>query len=472
MATRRFIGRDRELDKLDSFLRRVKRTGEGAFLSVRGRRQVGKSRLFEEFLGRSGAKSVFYTASQQSADEELEAFRVAVAESNTRAADLAKAGSLGSWEAAFALLASEATKASPVIIIIDEFPYLAESLPAIEAILQKVWDRTLEGQPVFLVLLGSDISMMEKLNTYGRPLYNRAEEMLLAPMSPKEIGEMLSLGAVETLESYLVLGGFPRLATRWERDDTLWKFLKRELQDPESSLVVLGERMLNAEFPSDLRAREIIRAIGSGERTHKGILTKSGVPQKALDEALKTLVEDKRVVVKASPYSAERRTKVPNYYVADPYLRFWLRFIESAIPTLERGRSDLVLASIKNSWLDYQGKAIEPVVQRGVECLLPDPRFGEAHFVGSFWTRDSQQEVDLVGGRERDEAGIVEFVGSIKWRDNKPFSRKDVAALHDHRGVVPGATSDTRLIAVSRTGFDAAGLDVELTAEDIIAAYA
>lgn len=471
MAKRNFIGRDRELKKLEGLLSRVRRTGEGTFLSVRGRRQVGKSRLFEEFLRRNDAKSVFYTASQQSADEELDAFRVAIAASATDAAELAKDGSLGSFEAALTLLASEATKSSPVIIIIDEFPYLAASAPAIEGILQKLWDRTLEGRPVFLVLLGSDISMMEQLSTYGRPLYNRVEEMTLAPMSPSELGEMLSLGAVETLEAYLVLGGFPRLASRWQDGDTLWRFMKRELEDPESSLVVLGERMLSAEFPADLRARAIVRAVGSGERSHKGLLAKSGIAQKQLDEALKVLVEDKRVIRKVWPYSAERRTKVPNYYVADPYLRFWLRFIEGAIPTLERGRPDLALDAIKGSWLDYQGRAVEPIVLGGIERLLPDPRFGKAQFVGSFWTRDNQVEVDLVGGRDREEAEVVEFVGSIKWRDNKPFSRKDLADLSDHRGLVPGATSDTRLIAVSRTGFDVSGLDVGLTADEIVAAY-
>ena len=471
MTRRAFIGRDRELQKLDDLLARVRRTGGGAFLSIRGRRQVGKSRLLEEFLHRSITKAVFYTASQQGAEEELEAFRQAVAASHTDAAQIAAGGSLGSWEAALTLLASEATTASPVIIIIDEFPYLAESLPAIEGIVQKVWDRTLDGRPVFLVLVGSDISMMEQLSTYGKPLYNRADELVMSPMSPKEIGDMLSLGPVETLEAFLILGGFPRLAGRWESGDTLWKFLKRELDDPESSLVVLGERMLNAEFPADLRAREIVRAIGSGQRTHSGVQSKSGVSQKQLDEALKTLVEDKRVIVKARPYSVERRTRLTNYYVADPYLRFWLRFIEGGIPTLQRGRGDLVLAGIKNSWLDYQGRAIEPIIQRGTERLLPDPRFGDAQFVGSFWTRDNRIEVDLVGGRGDNEAEVVEFIGSIKWRDNKAFSRRDLAALTDHRPQVPGATGDTRLVAVSRQGFDVTGLDVELSAQDIVAAY-
>ncbi len=68
--------------------------------------------------------------------------------------------------------------------------------------------------------------------------------------------------------------------------------------------------------------RQIIRAIGSGERTHKGVLGKSGIPQTPLDAGLKALVEEKRAVVKHRPYSDEQRRKIPNYYIADPYLAF------------------------------------------------------------------------------------------------------------------------------------------------------
>jgi AAA+ ATPase superfamily predicted ATPase len=44
-------------------------------LALRGRRQIGKSRLVEEFIGRSGSSAVFYTASRQSATGELRGIR-------------------------------------------------------------------------------------------------------------------------------------------------------------------------------------------------------------------------------------------------------------------------------------------------------------------------------------------------------------------------------------------------------------
>ena len=325
--------------------------------------------------------------------------------------------------------------------------------------------------PVLLIVVGSDISMMEALTTYGRPLYNRPTELVVDPLSPAELATMLDLEARDALEAYLVMGGFPRLASRWQSRDDLWKFLNRELEDPESSLIVMGERMLAAEFPADLKAQSVIKAIGSGERTFSGILQHSDVGQTALSDILDAMETKKRVIDKTLPYSAKPHPKLSRYYVSDSYLRFWLRFIEGNITTVQRGRGDVVLAGIKKSWLSYQGRAIEPIIRRGIENLLPDRRFREALFVGGYWNRDSSIEVDLVGGREANTTAKVDFIGSIKWHDKSAFDRDDLAELNSNRSEIPGVNGDTRLVGVSRTGFNVAGLDLELGADDVLEAY-
>ena len=43
-------------------------------IAMRGRRQVGKSRLVEEFIRRSEARAIFYTASNKSSEAELRRF--------------------------------------------------------------------------------------------------------------------------------------------------------------------------------------------------------------------------------------------------------------------------------------------------------------------------------------------------------------------------------------------------------------
>ncbi len=467
---KRFVGRETELARLQEQLDWVRHSRSGRMLALRGRRQIGKSRLVEEFLGRSGARAVFYTASRQSAVGELRSFSEQIAASATDAAAVAAAGPIGSWEAALTIATSDASTREPIVLVIDELPFLIESEPAIEAIIQKQWDRRLEARPVLLLLIGSDVSMMAALNDYGRPLYGRVREMTIGPLSPAAIGAMLELGAAAALDAYLAIGGFPRLAEIWHRGEDLWRFLRRELQNPESPLIVLGERSLGAEFPIEPKARDALEAIGAGERVFTAILRRAGMSNKTLETTLATLIA-KRVIEKSLPYSAQPRPKLSRYHVCDPYLRFWLRFIHASIPALERGRGDLVYRHIRECWASFAGHAIEPLARSAIQALLPDPRFGGAEFVGSFWNRDNSVEVDLVGGRGLTTSEQIDFVGSIKWRDRGKLDRGDFSRLIQHRALIPGATEETLLVGVSRGGFSVDGLDVRLTPEDILAAF-
>lgn len=463
-----FVGRRGELDRLDTLLAEAG-GGSGVMLAVRGRRQVGKSRLVGEFIDRAGVPAVYFTASGQAPRVELAEFMRAAIAVGVVTGDLPADG-VASWEAALLLATAGAAAGAPVAVVIDELPYLAAGEPAIEGILQKVW-RTLERRAVLLILIGSDISMMESLTQYRRPLYGRAQEMVVRPLTVADLASMRGLDAVAALDAYLVVGGFPRLASRWRARDTIRTFLRRELADEASPLVVTGERMLTGELPADLNARAVLTAIGAGERSHGAITSRSGVGRGTFEKALGALVE-KRMVDRLTPYAEPTTDKLPRYVVADPYLRFWLRFVQPAIEVIARGRPDLAVSGIEAGWPAYRGRAIEPVVRASIERLLPDARFGDARFVGGFWTKDNRTEVDLVGGRDPARARTVDFVGSIKWRDREPFGADDRAALLDARGRVPGATPTTRLVGVSRTGFAGPGLDVAIGPEDLVAAWA
>jgi uncharacterized protein len=470
MDTRRFVGRGQELAALTRHLDHVRNSGSGRMLCLRGRRQVGKSRLVEEFIRRSSARAVFYTASRQSAVEELRSFSEQLVASAVDSAGVAAAGPLGSWEAALAVATGDASAQDPVVVVIDELPFLIESEPAIEGILQKQWDRTIEARPVLLILVGSDISMMRALGEYGRPLYGRMTEMTVGPLSPAAVGQMLRLAPKATLDAYLAIGGFPRLAEIWRPGEDLWRFLRRELGNPESPLVVLGERSLRAEFPDELKARAALEAIGAGERVFTAIMRRGGLSNKTLETTLKALA-DKHVIEKALPYSAKAHPKLSRYAVADPYLRFWLRFIRTGFPAIERGRGDLVYRQIRDAWAPYTGHAIEPLVREAVQRMLPDPRFASAEWAGAYWNRDNSVEVDLVGGRRPDGSERIDFVGSIKWRERGDFGRSDLSDLIRHRALIPGTTEETLLVGVSRNDFAVDGLDVRLTPQDILGAF-
>ncbi|MGH2469402.1 MAG: ATP-binding protein, partial [Chloroflexota bacterium] len=313
-----------------------------------------------------------------------------------------------------------------------------------------------------------DLHMMEQLGHYDRPLYGRAREQIVDPLSPADVADMTGLTGADALDAYLVCGGFPMLAERWQSGESFWRYLQHELT-PTSPLIVNAERMLAAEFPSEAQARAILEVIGSGETTFNNVSKSAGINHAGVTRALEVLVQ-KRAVEIMRPASIDRAAKNTRYSIADSYLRFWLRFIGPAIGEIERGHADLVFSSIERDWNQYRGHAVEPVVREAVRRLHPPT--GRASYVGAYWTRTNDVQVDLVGvGKERDNVQI-EFVGSIKWRDSARFDASDVAALARDRLKVPGATESTPMVGVSRSGFDEVkSLARKLDDADIVAAF-
>lgn len=465
----RFVGREVELGRLTKLLGQVRRTGAGVLLSMRGRRRVGKSRLVEEFIRKSRCSAVYFTPIQGPGSVELDRFLTAVGSSKAPAgAEVGRGVLATSWEAALELAVRGATKKTPIVLVLDEFPYLAAKEPTIEAVLQLLWDRTYRRAPVMVILIGSDRATMEALTTEGRPLFDRAREFVVSPLSPATIADMLGLAPAEALDAYAVIGGFPVLAIEWGRRRSLRDYLTEALTDPSSFLVISAERTLAAEFPADVQARAVLAAVGSGSRAHGALLSRAGLPQVSLDRALQILV-DKGVVDRLTPYSAEAAGRNRLYVVSDPYLRFWLRFVGDGLDTIERGRGALVVDNALAGWPAFRGRAIEPIIRAAIEQLLPDSRFGGARHVGGYWNRTATVEVDLVGGDRQPVAKRIDFVGSIKWGEKRTFTRTDTAALAEQRGSVFGTDEKTRLIGVSRGGFAKdTGLDLELGAPEIL----
>jgi AAA+ ATPase superfamily predicted ATPase len=466
-----FVGRRHEIALLSRMLDGVRETRRGAFLSVRGRRRVGKSRLVEEFARASGSSYVYYVSTRQESAQELGRFQEAVRASALPTAEGMRGTAFETWEAALTLAGSGASWEHPAIVVVDEFPYLTERDPNIEAVVQKVWDRSLQAQPVMLILIGSDVATMEALSEHGRPLYDRPRELVVQPLTPADVASIVRLDGADALDAYLAIGGFPELALAWGPGRKLWEFLGEALEDPTSPLIVSAERALRAEFPTQAQARTVLSLVGVGERAFTAIQARAGLPRTSLDRALHLLAE-KHVAQKQLPYAGRAASGSGRWLVSDPYLRFWLRFVEPNVELVERGRGRLALELVRRDWEGYRGRAIEPIVRASIERMLPAEHFGDARFVGGYWTRDNRVEVDLVGGTERSAPTPVSFVGSVKWRQDAPFNRTDAAVLASTRAAIPGAGPATPLVGVSRGAFDDAGvLDVELSADELLAAW-
>src|SRR5580693_6096011 len=324
-----FVGRKSELALLRKRLAGITASGTGTALVIRGRRQVGKSRLAQEFCDHAGVPYVFFSATKGASPvEAITEFLAELSNSSVpRDQALVPAEPTASWPDAFRVLAAVLPD-RPVVVVLDELPWLAEQDDVFDGALQTAWDRLLSRRQVLLLLLGSDMHMMERLTAYDRPFFGRADNFLLRPLNPAEVGAALGLQPPDAIDAYLMSGGLPGILRAWPEEMNALAFAEAEAEDPASPLFGVPEGALLAEFPVPDMARRIIEAIGGGDRTHANIAAEAGsraclIPSGTLSPLLNRLVADKRVLAVEEPLSV-RGSKPALYRVADSNLRFYL----------------------------------------------------------------------------------------------------------------------------------------------------
>lgn len=481
-----FTGRSRELRILGSWLDKVRTASGGSAgqaLVIKGRRRIGKTRLVQEFCARSGLPYVFFQATRgQPAPLARRALFDAVAGAHgmrEHGATLGQAAAPEDWVRTLAAVAAALPADEPVILVLDEVPWLAEADAGFDAALKTAWDMHLSAKPVLLLILGSDLAMMDRLTSYEHPFYGRAGQYTVGPLNPADVQDSTALDAADALDAYLVTGGFPEVVTDWRTGESVADYLTRQVEDPSSVLLTTGERSLAAEFPARLQAYRVLRAIGSGERTFSGIAASTGgadghpLAHGTLAPILAELIDSKKIVAADLPLSTRPAPKLKRYRIADTYLRFWLAHLENAVAQAERGRGDVSAARIQRSWPSWRGRAVEPVIREALARRVPDGLFPEATEVGGWWNRQNNPEIDLIGADAQPVARRLFFAGSVKWRDETPFGVRDLAELASAVQQVPGAEG-AALIAVSRlppTGAAAEGLAAHWGPEDVLAVW-
>jgi uncharacterized protein len=316
--------------------------------------------------------------------------------------------------------------------------------------------------------VGSDLSMMEALTSYGRPFHQRGTQLKVGPLNPADVAAMAGLSAAEAFDAALVTGGLPIICARWRHGEGMGSFLARELANPVSPLVVSAQLSLAAEFPDQAQARMVLAAIGSGERTFSNIARAAGgIAHSTLTRAADLLIS-KGVVAGELPVSLSP-SKERRYRITDSYLRFWLAFLGPHLAEVDRMRSDLTLARIERSWTDWRGRAVEPLVREALARLLPARGIPAAPVISGYWTRSNDVEIDIVGADREPIAQQLLFLGSVKWLETGQFDAHDLVALQRHRDRI--TPDPVPLIAVSRSGTSNTHADAAFTPADLIEAW-
>jgi AAA+ ATPase superfamily predicted ATPase len=179
------------------------------------------------------------------------------------------------WEIAFRYIFNKNEK---IVVIIDEFPYLVETDDAIPSTFQKIWDLYLKDSKVYLMLLGSSISMMEKtLLFYKTPLYGRrAGQVLIKPFRFREVQKAFPDKKFEDILSiYSIVGGTPLYLNKFYKRN-YFDVVKEELLRKGQPLYEEVEFLLREELREPRNYFVILEAISLGKHKLSEIINETG----------------------------------------------------------------------------------------------------------------------------------------------------------------------------------------------------
>ena len=128
-----FIGRHEELAELNNLYS----TDKFQCVIIYGRRRVGKTTLISEFV--KGKQALFFAATENNSYSMREEFCNRMYQS----LNAPSIGTLDSWRSVFQFIAKE-TRDRRLVLVIDEFPYLAKADKEIKSVLQNVIDHYLQ----------------------------------------------------------------------------------------------------------------------------------------------------------------------------------------------------------------------------------------------------------------------------------------------------------------------------------------
>ena len=406
-----FIGRERELNSLN----KLYNSGNFEFVVIYGRRRVGKTALINHFI--DDKQAIYFMGVESNAKQNLENFSRNIMEYTSGiSAETSFLSFQSALETVFRLSQRER-----LILVIDEYPYVARASRSLASTLQMLIDRYKDNSKLMLILCGSSMSYMEDhVLAYKAPLYGRrTAQIKLNPFDFEEVCHYFqNFSSEQKAMAYGIVGGTPQYLLQINDRLTIEENVKNTYLDTMSSLYEEPMNLLKQEVREPAIYTAIITAIATGYSRMSEISTKVGEETNICSSYLKNLIA-LGIVQKESPYG-EKASKKSIYSIDDNMFRFWYRFVPENASMIARGASDLVYKRIEPYFSDYMGKVFEDICRQYLWKLLISGNTPiEFTSLGRWWGNDPvhrcQAEIDIMGEQDKNTA----LFGECKWTNEK-----------------------------------------------------
>lgn len=440
-----FINRESEIQFLLD--RAVSERAE--FIVLYGRRRIGKTELLRETFRKR--KTIFFMADLGADQDQRRRFSEAVR--LLYPSPLLQEERPPEWESLLRYAVDLAMK-ERVIAIIDEFPYLCYSQPALPSILQRIWDEKGKDSKLYLIICGSFVSFMEReILGHKSPLYGRRTgQLLLQPLSLNAMkGFFPHYSPEERISAYAILGGVPAYLIHFSDKLSLPKNMEKQILNPTSFLYEEVRFILMEELRDPKNYLSVLQSIAFGNTRMNDIVQRTGIERGPVSKYLSVL-QDLRLVERETPVTETQPEKSRKgiYRISDNFFRFWFRFVLPYKSRLvESGGKTIVEQEILPHLDQFIGQAFDRICVEILQFLVAGGKIKLNYDKAGRWW-GGNEEIDLVAMKGDHPV----FAAECKW------SKKAVGidVLRDLKRKVyliasGGKIANIRLGLFSRSGF-------------------
>lgn len=438
-----FVGRDKEMSVLEQLYR--KDTFE--FVVMYGRRRVGKTTLIGEFI--KGKRAIFYPGIDSNEKQNLELFSNSIMsvasgyEVNTVFGDFTDA-----LEAIYQMAVKER-----LVLVIDEYPYLANCYGGISSLLASFIDHKFLGSKLMLILCGSSLSFMEhQVLGYQSPLYGRrTAQMKILPFPFAEFRRYYRNFSKQDLAlAYGITGGIPLYMSKVDDQKSMEDNIKDNFFDTSAYLFEEPGNLIKQECREPMQYNAIIKSIATGSAKISEISGASGLNDTSATSNYVSKLISLGIVEKEFPYKSES-TRKTIYKLSDSMFQFWYRFVPANLSLIGQGAKDRVYSRVEQQIPAYMGFVFEEMCrqylwQENLKGTAPIDFSDMGRWWGNDPVRKQQTEIDIIADNEEKEAIFAE----CKWR-NEPVGETDLKEL-EHQSTLFHYRKSV-LMLFSKSGF-------------------
>ena len=429
-----FIGRENELQTLEDLYRK----DNFQMLVLYGRRRVGKTALLNHFS--SDKHPLFYTGIEGKGQDNLSQFSNAIREHFQPQIPQMQFHSFSDVAAYLTACLKAADSTKKQLIILDEFPYMAESAPELSSILQREIDRAWQNLNVMFILCGSSITFMEE-EVLGEksPLFGRRTGQIdLQPFDYRVSSRFIpAYTPEEKAIVYGITGGIPKYLSVIDPNRTLNDNIINLFFNPAGYFYEEPKNLLRQEFRDVSLYYSILNAIGNGAVQVTEIADKTGFDTARVSQALAKL-ETVRIIRRDTPILNEKNKKLTQYYLRDGMFRFWFRFVSKGTAAIERYYGEQYYCKAVEPLLhDYMGGIFEMMCRdytfsKGMEGSLGMVPTRIGKWRGSDSLKKCPADIDVVAV---DDVNKTAIIGECKFR-NIPFGKEEYETLLDRARLI------------------------------------